>query len=65
MWRMLHAARYDRLAPCDGIESLARTWDAELAVHPLAHFHLANSSRIFPQIAEEVRSFMQQECASR
>lgn len=50
----LHAARYDRLAPCRGIEELARIWDTKLVIHPAAHFHLANSPRIFPQIAEEV-----------
>jgi hypothetical protein len=53
----LHAARYDRLAPCQGIEKLARTWETKLVVHPAAHYHLANSSRIFPQIADEICAF--------
>jgi len=53
----LHAARYDRLAPCHAIESLAKLWEARLTVHPLAHFHLANSSHIFPYIADEVFGF--------
>jgi len=50
----LHAARYDRLAPCENIEALARTWDAQLVIHSAGHFHLANSPLIFPEIAEEV-----------
>jgi hypothetical protein len=53
----LHAARYDRLAPCHGIESLARKWDTRLTIHAAAHFHLANSSRIFPDLAREICEF--------
>jgi hypothetical protein len=53
----LHAARYDRLAPCHGIAKLARTWDAKLFIHQAAHYHLANSCRIFPQIADEICAF--------
>ncbi len=51
---VLHAARYDRLAPCRPIEKLARSWDAKLVVHSAAHFNLTNSAHLFPQIAEEV-----------
>ena len=50
----LHAARHDRLAPCRNIEDLAQIWGARLVVHSAGHFHLANSPRIFPEIAEEV-----------
>ena len=53
----LHAARYDRLAPCHAIESLANRWKTKFTVHPLAHFHLANSARVFPEIADEVCEF--------
>jgi hypothetical protein len=53
----LHAARYDRLAPCRGIEELAHKWKTKLVVHSAAHYHLAGSSSIFPQIADEVSLF--------
>ena len=53
----LHAARYDRLAPCDGIQRLAEAWQTRLAMHSRAHFQLANSTSIFPQIADEVCAF--------
>ncbi len=52
---LLHAARYDRLAPCRHIEELARAWNAQLVVHPAAgHFALANSPWIVPQVADEI-----------
>jgi pimeloyl-ACP methyl ester carboxylesterase len=54
---LLHAARYDRLAPCGGIERLAQVWQTRLVVHSRAHFQLANSSSIFPQIADEACDF--------
>ncbi len=50
----LHAARYDRLAPCCNIESLSREWGTRLVLHSAGHFHLANSPRIFPEMAEEI-----------
>jgi pimeloyl-ACP methyl ester carboxylesterase len=53
----LHAARYDRLAPCDGIKKLAEAWQTRLAIHSRAHFQLANSTSIFPRIADEVCAF--------
>jgi pimeloyl-ACP methyl ester carboxylesterase len=53
----LHAARYDRLAPCHGIEKLAQAWQTRLTLHSRAHFQLANSTSIFPQIADEVCDF--------
>jgi pimeloyl-ACP methyl ester carboxylesterase len=53
----LHAARYDRLAPCHGIERLAQVWQTRLALHSRAHFQLANSASIFPRIADEVCDF--------
>lgn len=50
----LHAARYDRLAPCRAIEELSQLWETRLVVHPAAHFNLTNSKRIFPQLASEI-----------
>ena len=47
-------ARYDRLAPCRNIENLSETWDARLVLHSAGHFHLANSPRIFPELAREI-----------
>jgi hypothetical protein len=51
---VLHAARYDRLAPCRNIERLSKTWDTKLVLHSAGHFHLANSPRVFPALAEEI-----------
>ena len=53
----LHAARYDRLVPCRGIEALARLWGSKLEVHEAAHYSLAVSTRIFPRIGDEVCTF--------
>lgn len=64
---LLHAARHDRLAPCQHIEELSRTWGTRLVLHPQAgHFALANSSWIVPQVAEQVSllAFSPEETAS-
>jgi hypothetical protein len=53
----LHAGRYDRLVPCRGIEELARLWNTKLSVHNAAHYNLAMTTRILPEIAAEVCSF--------
>ncbi len=53
----LHAGRYDRLVPRGGIETLATLWNTKLAVHDAAHYNLAMSTRILPQIAAEVCVF--------
>lgn len=50
----LHAARYDRLVPCRAIEDLARQWNTRLTLHAAAHYGLAVSPKIFPQVAEEI-----------
>ena len=50
----LHAAIYDRLVPCEGIEELALQWGTRLTRHRAAHYALAVSSSIFPQIAGEI-----------
>jgi hypothetical protein len=55
----LHAARYDRLAPCRNIEDLSARWRTRLVLHSAGHFHLANSPRIFPEMAEEICAFWQ------
>lgn len=53
----LHAGRYDRLVPLKGIESLARRWITRLTLHDAAHYSLAMSTHILPQIAREVCAF--------
>jgi hypothetical protein len=53
----LHAARFDRLVSCGGIERLAQLWGARLQLHQAAHYSLAVSTRIFPQVAEDVLAF--------
>jgi hypothetical protein len=55
---MLHAARFDRLVSCAGVTELARVWNARLTMHDAAHYSLAVSTRIFPQVADQVFSML-------
>jgi hypothetical protein len=55
---MLHAARFDRLVPCTGVTDLARLWNARLTMHDAAHYSLAVSTKIFPQVADQVCSML-------
>lgn len=50
----LHAARYDRLVPYRAIEKLSRLWNTQFDVHEAAHYSLAVSTSLFPQIADEL-----------
>jgi pimeloyl-ACP methyl ester carboxylesterase len=51
---ILHAARYDRLVPCHGIEQLARSWRTRLVFHDDAHFRLALSAGTTARVAAEI-----------
>jgi hypothetical protein len=55
---VLHAARFDRLVSSAGVIELARLWNARLTMHDAAHYSLAVSNRIFPQVAEQVCSLL-------
>jgi pimeloyl-ACP methyl ester carboxylesterase len=51
---VLHAARYDRLVSCRGIERLARRWGTQLVEHDEAHFRLTLSTEITSVVAGEI-----------
>jgi len=36
---------------------LIHAWKTRLVIHPAGHFHLANSPRIFSEMAEEICVF--------
>ncbi|MBS0265414.1 MAG: hypothetical protein JSS02_25995, partial [Planctomycetes bacterium] len=53
----LHAAVYDRFVPRRSIEELARLWNARLTLHQAAHYNLALSTRILPEVSAEICAF--------
>ncbi|HTI51081.1 MAG TPA: hypothetical protein VL475_09020 [Planctomycetaceae bacterium] len=57
---ILHAARYDRLVPCAGVERLAEQWKAHLVRHDTAHYRLALATGTTAQVAEQVLAFERQ-----
>lgn len=54
---ILHAARYDRLVPCRGVERLAKRWGTQLVHHRAAHYRLALSPATTGQVAKQVLAF--------
>jgi pimeloyl-ACP methyl ester carboxylesterase len=58
---VLHAARYDRLVPCSGVERLAEQWKAQFIRHDTAHYRLALATGTTAQVAEQVLAFDRQD----